>query len=148
MARRVFFSFHYDRDIWRVNQIRNVGEIVGTSAAGFSDCSLWEEAKTKGDSAIKKLIDDGLKNTSVTVVCIGAAGADRKYIDYEISQSIARGNGIVGVQIHGLKNKDGQTDTVGKTPADLTAAKTLIYKYVDHATLKKWIDAAATAAGH
>ena len=47
MARRVFFSFHYDRDIWRVNQIRNIGEIVGTSAAGFHDASLWEEAKTK-----------------------------------------------------------------------------------------------------
>ena len=24
MARRVFFSFHYQRDIWRVNQIRNI----------------------------------------------------------------------------------------------------------------------------
>lgn len=93
MARRVFFSFHYDSDIWRLNQIRNIGEIVGTSAAGFHDASLWEEAKTKGDQAIKALIDEALKNTSVTVVCIGAATAGRKYIDYEISQSIARANG-------------------------------------------------------
>lgn len=23
MARRVFFSFHYERDIWRANQVRN-----------------------------------------------------------------------------------------------------------------------------
>lgn len=45
MARRVFFSFHYQRDIWRVNQIRNIGEIVGTAAVGFHDASLWEEAK-------------------------------------------------------------------------------------------------------
>lgn len=147
MARRVFFSFHYDRDIWRVNQIRNIGEIVGTSAAGFSDCSLWEEAKTKGDAAIKALIDEALKNTSVTVVCIGSKTAGRKYIDYEISQSIARGNGIVGIQIHELKNKNGETDSVGTTPTGLTNAGVKVYKYVDHETLKKRIEEAATAAG-
>ena len=89
MARRVFFSFHYQRDIWRVNQIRNIGEIVGSSAAGFHDCSLWEEAESQGEAAVKALIDEGLKNTSVTVVCIGNKTAGRKYINYEISESIA-----------------------------------------------------------
>ena len=147
MARRVFFSFHYQRDIWRVNQIRNIGEIVGTSAAGFHDASLWEEAKKKGDAAIKAMIDAALTNTSVTVVCIGAATAGRKYIDYEIQQSIARGNGILGVQIHGLKNQAGAIDTVGATPARLTAAGAPIYKYVDHATLGICIEQAARAAG-
>ena len=46
MARRVFFSFHYDRDIWRVNQIRNIGEIVGVAAAGFHDAGSlpWRSA--------------------------------------------------------------------------------------------------------
>lgn len=147
MARRVFFSFHYQRDIWRVNQIRNIDQIVGTAAAGFQDASLWEEAKKKGDSAIKKLIDDGLNNTSVTVVCIGAQTAGRKYIDYEINQSVARGNGLVGIQIHELKNKDGQTDTAGQTPAALTKAGASVYKYVDHATLKTRIEEAAKRAG-
>ena len=147
MARRVFFSFHYQRDIWRVNQIRNIGEIVGTSAAGFHDCSLWEEAKAKGEAAIKALIDEGLKNTSVTVVCIGGGTAGRKYINYEINQSVARGNGLVGIQIHDLKNKEGKTDTAGATPAALTAAGAKVYRYVDHATLKKRIEEAAVAAG-
>lgn len=147
MARRVFFSFHYDRDIWRLNQIRNIGEIVGTSAAGFHDASLWEEAKTKGDQAIKALIDEALKNTSVTVVCIGAATAGRKYIDYEISQSIARGNGILGVRINHLKNKDGATDSAGAVPKLLSDAGAPVYTYVDHATLKKWIEDAAAKAG-
>ncbi len=63
MARRVFFSFHYQRDIFRVNQIRNIPEIISAAAAGFHDASLWEEAKKKGDAAIKKLIDEGLRNT-------------------------------------------------------------------------------------
>ena len=147
MARRVFFSFHYQRDIWRVNQIRNLDQVVGVAAAGFADASLWEEAKKKGDAAIKGMIDDGLRNTSVTVVCIGAATAGRKYIDYEISQSIARGNAIIGVQIHHLKDSGGNIDTVGATPAKLVAAKAKLYKYVDHPLLKTWIEEAATAAG-
>lgn len=143
MARRVFFSFHYQCDIWRVNQIRNIGEIVGSAAAGFHDASLWEEAKKRGDAAIKAMIDEGLKNTSVTVVCIGSQTAGRKYIDYEISQSIARGNGLIGIQINELKDKDGKTDTVGATPSGLTQAGANVYKYVDHATLKKRIEEAA-----
>jgi hypothetical protein len=114
MARRVFFSFHYQRDIWRVNQIRSIPNITGCSAAGFQDASLWEEAKKKGDDSIKKLIDKGLENTSVTVVCIGEKTAGRKFINYEIEQSIKRGNGIVGIQIHHLKDKNGTTDSANK----------------------------------
>lgn len=147
MARRVFFSFHYQRDIWRVNQIRNLPNVIDTAAAGFQDASLWEEAKSKGDATVQKLIDEGLKYTTVTVVMIGAKTANRKFIDYEIAQSIARGNGIVGVQIHHLKNKDGETDLLGATPAKLTSGGYPIYKYVDSDKLATWIEAAAKAAG-
>ena len=101
MARRVFFSFDYNF-VWKVNQIRSMPNITGCAAAGFQDASLWEDAKRKGETAIKKLIDDGLQNTSVTVVCVGSKTAGRKYINYEIDQSIARGNGLVAVQIHDL----------------------------------------------
>lgn len=147
MARRVFFSFHYQRDIWRINQIRSIPNITGCSAAGFQDASLWEEAKKKSESAIKKLIDDGLYNTSVTVVFIGAKTAGRQYINYEIEQSSKRGNGIIGVQIHHIKDKDGDTDNEGVIPAKLTLLGVKIYKYVDHAKLGEWIEAAAKGAG-
>ena len=49
MARRVFFSFHYQRDVWRVNQIRSIPNVAGCAAAGFQDASIWEEAKRKGE---------------------------------------------------------------------------------------------------
>ncbi len=91
------------------------------------------------------MIDKGLENTSVTVVCIGGKTAGRKFINYEIEQSIKRGNGILGVQIHHLKDKDGNVDTAGETPAKL--GKYAVYKYVDGEGLKKWIEAAAKAAG-
>lgn len=118
MARRVFFSFHYQRDIWRANQVRNSWITQNRKAAGFWDSSLWEEARKKGDTAIKRMIDRGLENTSVTAVLIGAETASRKYVRYEIEQSLERGNGLLGVRIHGLKNKAGQTSYRGANPFD------------------------------
>ena len=147
MARKTFFSFHYQQDVWRVNQIRSIPNITGCAAAGFQDASLWEEAKKKGDAAVKKLIDEGLKNTSVTVVCIGEKTAGRKYINYEIEKSIERGNGIVGIQIHHLEDHNGNTDSSGATPAKLTNGGYKVYKYVDHVKLGKRIEEAAEAAG-
>src|SRR6266436_2221305 len=111
MARRVFFSFHYQNDIFRANQIRNSHIVEGCAAAGFQDGSLWEEAKRKGDAAVKALIDNGLQNTSVTVVLIGSETASRKYVTYEIEQSIARGNGLLGIYIHHLKDINGNTSS-------------------------------------
>lgn len=146
MARRVFFSFHYQRDIWRVNQIRSIPNITGCSAAGFQDASLWEEAR-KNDVAIEKLIDEGLKNTTVTVVCIGAKTAGRKYINYEIVQSMGRGNGIVGIQIHHLKDQNESTDSVGTIPHKLEANGYKVYKYADHEKLANRIEEAAKIAG-
>ncbi len=147
MARRVFFSFHYQRDVWRVNQIRNIPNITSCAAAGFQDASLWEEAKKKSDEAVKKLINDGLENTSVTVVCIGAKTAGRKYINYEIEQSMNRGNGIVGIQIHHLKDNHGNTDSFGETPYKLESNNYKVYKYVDHEKLANRIEEAARDAG-
>ncbi|HBG74693.1 MAG: hypothetical protein A2X25_11720 [Chloroflexi bacterium GWB2_49_20] len=147
MTRRVFFSFHYQRDIWRVNQIRNIPNIIGCAAAGFQDASLWEDAKRKGDPAIKALINNGLENTTVTVVFVGAMTSNRKYINYEIDQSISRRNGIVAVQIHHLKDKAGNTDFAGAIPPKIAAGGYKAYKYTDHESLGRWIEEAARAAG-
>ena len=147
MARRAFFSFHYQRDVWRVNQIRNLHEIIGCAAAGFQDASLWEEAKKKGDSEIKKMIDDALHETSVTVVFIGYKTAGRKFINYEIEKSISRGNGLLGLQINELQNRDGETDPVGTTPAFLTQHNVPVYKYVSREKLAERIEEAAKRAG-
>jgi hypothetical protein len=147
MARRVFFSFHYQRDIWRVNQIRSIPNITGDAAAGFQDASIWEDAKSKGDAAVKKLIDYGLMGTTVTLVCIGAKIAGRKYINYEIEKSIERGNGILGVKIHHLKDKDGTTDSEGDTPYKLISGDYKVRKYTNVDDLASWIEEAAKAAG-
>ena len=117
MARRVFFSFHFENDIWRANQIRNLNVIAGTDAAGFFDHSEYEEEKKKGDDEIKRMIRNKLDNTSVTIVLIGSETADRPYVQYEIEQSIIRKNGLVGIYIHNLKDQGGKTSWQGIKPA-------------------------------
>ena len=146
MARRVFFSFDY-RHVWKVNQIRSMTNVIGTAAAGFQDASLWEEAKKKGDKEIKNLIDKGLKNTTVTVVCVTRGTKDRKYINYEIDQSLDRGNGLVAVQIHHLKNQLGQTGSPGAIPSQIEANGFKAYKYTNKEALARWIEEAAKLAG-
>ncbi|WP_119681450.1 TIR domain-containing protein [Indioceanicola profundi] len=142
MARRTFFSFHYQRDVWRVNQIRNGHQFIGTAAAGFQDASLWEEAKKKGDRVIKRMIDDALEYTTVTVVCIGYKTAGRTYINYEIERSLARGNGIIGLMVNGLLGPDRKSDPDGTVPGLLTKHKAPIYRYRDVASLGDWIEKA------
>jgi hypothetical protein len=130
MARRVFFSFHYQNDIFRVNQIRNSHVVEGCAAAGFQDASLWEEARRKGDSAIKALINNGLNNTSVTVVLIGEQTAYRKYVTYEIEQSIACGNGLLGIYINNIKDSSGRTSLFpGPVPEALRKSGAPIYTW-------------------
>src|SRR5690348_14072470 len=100
MPPKVYFAFHFQRDIWRVNVIRNSHVIKGVEEAGFMDASLWEEAKLKGDAAIKKMIDEAMAKTAVTAVLIGAQTAERKYVEYEIKQSQKLKKGLFGIYIH------------------------------------------------
>lgn len=110
MARRVFFSFHYDRDVWRANQVRNCNVVAGSDVAGFFDHSEYEEAKKKGREGIERMINRNLRQTSVTVVLIGKDTANRPWVRYEIRKSIERSNGLLGIRIHHLKNQHSDWD--------------------------------------
>lgn len=68
MARRVFFSFHYDNDVNRSMVVRNSWVIPGKEAAGFIDKAEFEKMKRQGDQAVRSWIDRQLEGTSVTVM--------------------------------------------------------------------------------
>ena len=146
MARRVFFSFDYSH-LWRVNQIRSMPNVISRAAAGFQDASIWKEAKKKRDKDIEAMIDKGLQNTSVTVVCVTSLTSVRKYINYEIDKSLERGNGLVAVQIHHLKDQCGNTGWAGAIPSQIEANGFEAYKYSTKDALAKYIEEAAKLAG-
>lgn len=117
MARTVFFSFHYQRDIFRVQQVKNHHVTKGTyTAAGFFDGSLEEKAKKEGDTVVKNLIDKGLKGSSVLCVLIGNQTYTRRWVDYEILKAVELGMGVFGVRIHQIKDPKEGADTAGSSP--------------------------------
>lgn len=141
--RGLYFAFHYTRDIWRVNQVRNSGIIEGPKSVGFADRSLWEEARTKGSQALANLIIEGMKGTSVTVVLIGRETAKRPWVKFEIEQSIQRGNALIGVRIHHLKDQRGRVDEIGLVPALLRSNGAPIHKWGgDPGALGRWAEEA------
>src|SRR5258706_854373 len=99
MARRVFFSFHYD-DILAVNVVR-MSDVVKTqydpTSRAVFDKSLWEETKKQGERAIRNMIDGALDGTSVTCALIGQQTWERPWVRYELLKSFERGNGILGI---------------------------------------------------
>jgi hypothetical protein len=119
MAKRVFFSFHYD-DVkaFRANVVRNHGYLKGNQEAGFFDASIWEDAKTHGPACVKKLIDNNLTNTTVTCVLIGSSTWSRRWVRYEIMKSYDRGNALMGIHINSVKDKNQQTHAKGASPFD------------------------------
>jgi len=146
MAYRTFFSLDY-KYVWKVNQIKNMKNIRSASAAGFEDATLWEEAKMKGDQEVHRMIDEALQDTVVTVVCVTHETTDRKYLDYEIDQSLARGNGLVAVQIHHLKDQNGEIGSAGDIPSKIPSNWFKAYKYINQEALALWIEEAARLAG-
>lgn len=113
MARRVFYSFHYDADNWRASQVRNIGVVEGNRPATDND---WESVKRGGATGIQRWIDDQLTGRSCTIVLIGSGTARRHWIDYEIEKSWNDGKGVVGIHIHRLKDRFGQQAKKGDNP--------------------------------
>jgi hypothetical protein len=118
LAKRVYFAFHYQDVIdFRANVVRNHWVTKEhRDAAGFFDASLWEEAEKDGDIAIKRLINSGLRRTSVTCVLVGSRTYARPWVRYEILRSFKRGNDILAVHINSIAGKNRLTKPLGLNP--------------------------------
>lgn len=146
--RRVFFSFHYQNDIWRVNQVRNSWRYqheAQREAEGFFDGSIWESSRRVGPDSLKTLIRDGMKNTSVTCVLAGAETFSRRWVRYEIARSLVKGNGLLVVKVHNLKNNAGFKSSEGPNPLDhmgvyLVDGGKILLAEKDNGTWKRYDD--------
>ncbi len=161
MARKVFFSFHYDNDVWRANVVRNSWVTKpDTATAGFMDAADFEELKRKGDAAVKRWIDDQLIGTSVTAVLIGSETLQRPFVQYELQKSYERGNGIIGIYINDIKDSKGNTTTrcsiygveLGKDEKGSTMyfSSVKVYDWTadkGYDNFGNWVEDAAKAAG-
>lgn len=145
MTRKVFFSFAYE-DVNRVMIVRNSNVVKGIDAAGFIDKADFESVERQGEGAIKRWIDKQLEGTSVTVVLVGATTCKSKWVSYEIEQSKARGNGLLGIDISKVPSfNEPTTERCGQIP---TGYKFYLWNKDDgYNNMGTWIEAAAKAAG-
>ena len=98
--RQVFYSFHYDNDVFRVQQIRNIGEIEGNASVSKND---WEQIQ-RTSNGIAKWINDNMYYRSCIVVLVGSETANRPWVKYEIRKAWNDGKGVVGIFIHNLRD--------------------------------------------
>lgn len=161
MARKVFFSFHYDRDVRRVVQVRNSWVVRRDGEAQpFYDKSEFEEVKKRA-GGIEKWIEQQLNGTSVTVVLFGTETYDRPWVQHEIRRSHELQKGIIAIDIHNVKDPQLGVDLAGRNPLDYWSIRqngrpvplSMIYRSYDwvhddgYNNMPSWIETAAKAVG-
>lgn len=100
IKRRIFYSFHYENDVFRVQQIRNIGALEENEPVTVNE---WEGVKKGGDKEIEKWINNAISNRTCVVVLVGEDTVNRPWIRYEISKAWRDGKGLLGIHIHNLK---------------------------------------------
>jgi hypothetical protein len=127
--RQVFYSFHFDNDVHRVQLIRNIGVLEGNAPVSANE---WEEVKRNGDSAIKKWIDDNMKNRSCVIVLVGEQTANRKWVKHEILKAWKEKKGLLGIYIHNVNCMRNGKGKKGANPFDH-------FKFPDGSKLSKYV---------
>lgn len=110
----VFYSFHYDRDVHRVQLIENIGSLEGQPILNHQE---WEKVKSGGEKAIKKWIDEKMRWKSAVIVLIGQKTASREWVQHEIQKAWDDKKPLLGIRIHGLSSM-GSVDSSGENPFD------------------------------
>lgn len=161
MARRVFFSFHFDNDISRANNIRNAWAVgPDHEKSPVIDKAGWEQVKQGGDAAVQRWIDDALTGCSVTVVLIGKDTHSRRWVNYEIAKSYLDGKGVLGVCLRDMKDMNLKSfSTSGQNPFVATRLaynrkydipNYPIYSWIHdqgRSNIGSWVEKAAKAVG-
>lgn len=114
MAKSVFYSFHYARDVNRVNLVRNINALEGQP---LLNPQSWETVQRQGNAAVEKWINAEMNYKKAVIVLIGQETASRPWVTYEIERAWALRKPLLGVRIHGLSSF-GSVDLEGKSPFD------------------------------
>ncbi|MFD8169528.1 TIR domain-containing protein [Streptomyces cellulosae] len=112
MAKTVFYSFHYERDVNRVQLVRNINALEGQPLLNAQE---WEQVRRSGDQAIKNWIHDKMAYKKAVIVLIGKQTASRPWVRYEIEKAWADKKPLLGIRIHGLSSM-GSVDSEGADP--------------------------------
>ncbi|EME14865.1 TIR domain-containing protein [Rhodococcus qingshengii] len=119
MPKSVFYSFHYQRDAFRVQQVINMGALERQTILNAQE---WETVKRRGDTAIEDWIHKQMAYKSAVIVLVGAETSTRRWVRHEIAKAWDDRRPMIGVRIHGLSDARG-TDTAGANPFEKVSLK-------------------------
>ena len=100
MANKVFYSFHFKRDVHRIQLVRNFDALDPDGT--ILDAQAWESVKRQGRAGIEKWIKDQMAYKKAVIVLIGYQTASRPWVQYEIDKAWADKRPLLGIRIHGL----------------------------------------------
>lgn len=111
----VFYSFHFNNDVMRVQQIRNIGSIEGNPPTNPNE---WEKLKRTGTKAVENWIDQNMKYKRCIIVLIGSGTAGRNWVKHEIIKAWNDGKALLGIHIHNIKCPRNGVSRKGRNPFD------------------------------
>lgn len=115
MSNKVFYSFHFERDVKRIQLVRQINAL--DPAGTILDAQEWESVRRKGDPAVEQWIAAQMLYKKAVIVLIGYETASRPWVQYEVDKAWADKRPLLGIRIHGLSSM-GATDRPGPNPFD------------------------------
>ena len=97
MARRIFLSFaHEDRA-----QVQGFALLQWNPNVDFEFVGrhLISPVESNDEAYIKQKIRERMNGTSVTVVLIGKNTAGSGWVEWEVQESLAKGNAVIGIRL-------------------------------------------------
>lgn len=139
--RKVFTSFHHSGD---QKVVDNFIKQFSNELEVFTDSSLERAANSEDVHYLTQVCRENIKNTSVTIVMVGGQTGGRKFVDWEIFNTLTREHGLVGIKVPGLS--DGEAWLPARLEDNINSGFSKWYVYPSSgAELKNMIDEAYVA---
>lgn len=105
--RRIFPSYDWDEDVWRVNQIMNLDEILEKEDIGFEKGVPNEEIKSS-DRKIEEWIKSNMERCSCVIFFVGEKTYKSEWVKYEMELAKKLRKARFIINLRGMKNKEGE----------------------------------------
>lgn len=139
--RRVFVAYHHHADQGSVDRFI---ERFSADLEVFTDSSLERAADSDDVEYLNQVCREAIAGTSVTIVLIGRETARRKFVDWEIRDTLYRKHGLVGILRGGLA--DSEASVPDRLKDNINSGYSKYYRYPSDAPkLRAMIDEAYNA---
>jgi len=108
---RVFFIFHYEKELWRAQIVKQTWLSQGGEALDFWDKATWHQARS--NERHLELIDTAIDNAHVTAVLIAQGTSDQGYVQYAVRKSHQKCKGLLAIYFHNIPDEQGSKAPIG-----------------------------------